>query len=157
MSFSGLNPEMASIVRVAPPNQAEIEQRVAEYAKLLRIQDWQIKVGVVRRRALTEWHSYAHVNYLMSRQIAVIQLLAAEDVVEEDVAPYDWEENLVHELAHIMLADLTNVDEEKGIELDSTQEERVVNRIAQALVSQQRLIRTYEICRQPTKTSTDAA
>ena len=80
--------------------QKALENLLAEWQKILRLQDWQIKVSFARGHEI-DGHQGRATIYLNFKQ-ALIQLRDPIDWTDKDF-PDDSEIDLVHELIHLHL------------------------------------------------------
>ena len=110
-------------------DQKEAEQFLQEWQKVLRLQDWDLKIQIVRARDLVGGESMAEVTYKHTKRMAIINLLDPIDYGE-----YLWEQNheisLVHELLHLHFI---GFEAESGTAEDDAQE-MTIDVISKSLV-----------------------
>jgi len=112
--------------------QAFANERLWVWQRRLNLQDWDISVLVARASELKP-KTLGNVHWDLAKKVAVIRVL---DPVDYKLAPNeilpDIELTVVHELIHLemapTLADLRRTDANR------VQEEKAVNRMAEALV-----------------------
>jgi hypothetical protein len=100
----------------------ELESLCAIYQKMLRLQDWQIKVSFVRESEMPEPKLQGYSNHHAESQNAEIMVLSEEDFRPKDhFNSYDAEQVLCHELLHIRFYSVDKEDD-KAFEfaIDST-------------------------------------
>lgn len=104
-----------------------LKQRMYEWQRRLRLQDWIIDLklerGFVMGELIGKVQPYTH------NKRAVISLLDPEDYSPTDLLPYDMECVLIHELLHLHFWPLTKRDGENEFE------EQAINAIAEALIA----------------------
>lgn len=113
----------------------ELEQHLVElcrkWQRILRLQDWDIKVQVVYNLV----SSQAEVVYRLPKRMAVVKVLHPDAYEEKDFLwPQDMEKSLVHELLHLHLAAWRADD---GT-LEGAVKEQAIDAIASALVESDR-------------------
>ncbi len=112
-------------------SQVQVERWTKAWQKRLALEDWDVSVQMVRASELRpetlgslRWNSTAHT--------AIMRVLSPTDYdLPATEIPLDVEYTVVHELIHLQLAVLPRDAANKAIE------ERVVSRIAEALLSLQ--------------------
>ena len=88
--------------------QEELERLCREWQKILRLQDWDIKVKICRQNDMTP-DSQADSTWTLPKKTAIIRLCDPIDYI--DVAwPQDMERSLVHELLHLHLAPIDDFE-----------------------------------------------
>lgn len=113
-------------------NQAQAEDRLRYWQRVLRLQDWDLRVEVVR------WHEFGQDGPYMGQMIphvnkavANIKLIAPDDASPGWMREYDMEKTLVHELLHIHFQNARPND----AKADERGEERAIEAIAEALIA----------------------
>jgi hypothetical protein len=115
-----------------------LEERLAYWQEVLRLRDWTIVVEVCRMRDIGG--SDAQSYYVLSVKHARIWVGDATDYSPTVPLPLDMEVNLVHELMHLVIAQLTDhiqKDHTTNNALHNAMEQAVEN-TAQALVRLER-------------------
>lgn len=116
----------------------QIEREVERWQKLLRLQDWRIKVKCIEAKRINDDGDLASVNWRAYSRRATITI--ARDSEEKELL-----DTIVHELLHIVMSDTDNVfvetrkqltESANGIarQLYSDNAERAIFSIAEALV-----------------------
>ncbi|MBD8007456.1 hypothetical protein [Bacillus norwichensis] len=113
--------------------QAQLEQKLKEWQQRLRLQDWIIKVGIVREKQFCVADRAAEVVWTLEKKMASIRILDPLDYPEDCMEPQDMESSLVHELLHLHLAPLRYHFGDKS-EIYDTFEEQAIESIAYSLV-----------------------
>lgn len=119
--------------------QEEAQSLCAYWQALLRIQDWDVEVKIVRRPEFTNAiDCMGECNTWRIKKRAVIHLLHPEDHAifvknSKFVTPHDMEVTLVHELLHVALAPVT-MDTVKADSPESIAEEQFIDALSRALV-----------------------
>lgn len=113
--------------------QEQAQQSLLEWQKILRLQDWQIKIKIARdREFLTE--GMAEVVWLREKKQAMVKLLDPLDFASDIIYPQDHELSIVHELLHLHMVDF---DQEVGT-LENIAQEQAIHAISTALVTLKR-------------------
>lgn len=110
--------------------QEELEALCRTWQKRLRLQDWTVKVRIVRRHELDHADIQGQVTWVLSRREALIKLLDPIDYLPDCVLPQDLETTLVHELVHLYFAPF---DAEDGT-LEDIYQEQAIDGLSKALV-----------------------
>jgi hypothetical protein len=116
-------------------NQEQAEAALAKWQKILRLQDWEIKVKIVRQSLMPCLDIMAHVNCVYPSKQALIKLLDPIDYPRDTEWGQDHEQSLVHELLHLHCWGFSDEDPSspKGI-----CEDQMVAALATALVELKR-------------------
>ena len=102
------------------------------WQKRLHLEDWKVEVKIVRIWDL-EQGTLGHIDWSALHKTAVIKVLNPADYeLPRDKVPADMELSIVHELVHLHLSALPLNKSSRS------SEERVVTRIADALVDLER-------------------
>lgn len=72
-----------------------------EWQSTLRLQDWDVKVKVVRRSAFGNQDAQGECRWVVPKKAALIFILDPVDYPSDIEWPYDMERTLVHELMHL--------------------------------------------------------
>ena len=112
--------------------QRDIENLLAEWQKILRLQDWDVKVLFVRGHEIDDCQ--ARIIHYDNHKQALLKLRDPIDWTAKDF-PEDSELDLVHELLHLHMAPFVNTKPDK---LEETCIERAIELIAGALVGLKR-------------------
>lgn len=115
-------------------DQKEAESSLQEWQRVLRLQDWDIKIRIVRAKEFVNGDGMGEVRYKHQKQMAVINLLDPIDYDEIHLWEQDHEITMVHELLHIHFM---GFEAEEGTEQDNAQE-RAIDVISKSLVSLRR-------------------
>ncbi len=118
-------------------NQDELDRALAYWQKTMRLQDWEIKAKIARKRDLPLDNAGATITRVECKKQALIQIM---DPTDWDVPDFeqDHEIDLVHELMHCHEGDVMDevYDADKSLyERLYTQRERLVHLVATALVA----------------------
>ncbi len=109
--------------------EAQVQRWLKSWQKRLALEDWNISAHVVPSRELKA-DTLGNLRWNSASKIATIRVMAPCDYdLPETEIPNDMEYTVVHELVHLQLALLPRAPGSKDIE------ERVVNRIGEALLS----------------------
>lgn len=110
--------------------QPELEQLCRYWQERLKIQYWDIKIGIYRARDFVKQNCRAEVSWTKTNATAIIRILDPIDY-DRDLWPQDMEVSLVHELLHLRFceADITGEGS-----LEETMFERAIDHMAIALV-----------------------
>jgi len=100
--------------------QEQAEAALAKWQKILRLQDWEIKVCICRGRDLS-LDGQAEVHWRMEKKAAIVNLLDPVDY-DNKRFPQDHETGLVHELLHLHMAGFAA---ENGTPEDIAQEQAI--------------------------------
>lgn len=100
-----------------------------EWQEILRLQDWDIKIDILRARDMKLDEGQAEVHWRIESKSALIYLLDPLDY-KNDYFEQDHERSMVHELLHLHMA-LFSAD--TGTPEDIAQEQ-AINTIANSLV-----------------------
>lgn len=111
--------------------QEELVALCVEWQKILRLQDWNIIVKIVRERGMNKPDREGEITIFHKAKEANIRLLDPVDYPPTCTQPQDMEAVLVHELLHIQFEFC--IDDE-----DNTAMEIAVELTAQALVNLKR-------------------
>lgn len=116
--------------------QEELEGSLKHWQKVLRLQDWEITVHLVRKHEMKMDDCGGCVEFLHGKKRADIQILCLEDHKETWEWKPDQELSLVHELVHLHIG--TFYDEPE----DGTREwrfyEQAIHALSLALMEQSR-------------------
>jgi hypothetical protein len=114
---------------------ADLQTLCAEWQKTLRLQDWDVKVRIVRRSQFRISDAQGECEWLLPKKTALIHIVDPIDYPPNSVWEQDMERTLVHELLHCHMAGFD--DFEYGSPKDVAVEQAVES-IAKALVSLKR-------------------
>lgn len=112
--------------------QERLDGLLAEWQKVLRLQDWDF-FPVFRRMRDMEGDNQGEFHPVLVKKEALIRLLDPVDYPSDAVYPYDLELTLVHELVHAHFSPFWDTAESKRVEM-----EQAIESIAKALVSLKR-------------------
>lgn len=110
--------------------QYELEELCREWQERLKIQYWDIKIGIFRARDFVKSDSRAEVSWTKTNATAILRILDPVDY-DRELWPQDMEVSLVHELLHLRFceADITEAGSLEDVML-----ERAIDHTAEALV-----------------------
>jgi hypothetical protein len=81
----------------------EAEQRLRQWQRICRMQDWQISVKIIRSEELDNPNTTCgQVDMWINSKLAQIAIQDPIDHFEDKHSPYDMESSLAHEFAHIL-------------------------------------------------------
>lgn len=110
----------------------ELQDRCAYWQKVLRLQDWDIKLSVVRQWEIPD--SWGTCDPHLSKKIATIKILDKLDDGEPGCSEaYDAEKTLVHELLHVHFEPFATKEDE-GTPVEVAQHQ-VIHALSSALVA----------------------
>lgn len=102
------------------------------WQQLLRLQDWNIELRIVRQHELDDHETLAECEYYLERRDAIIRIIPPEDL-DRFEASYldnearDYDITLVHELLHLHFAEFDSP-------LAELAHEQVINTLSRAFV-----------------------
>lgn len=111
----------------------ELRQLCAEYQRILRLQDWRVRVKIGRPDP-EQADDGAYVTYNTTLRVADILIVAPEYYPTNAMMPQDMEIDLVHELVHLYFALLGKPSDDTGKDLL----EAAIESIAEAVVNLRR-------------------
>lgn len=114
--------------------EEQLQAKCLEWQKLLRLQDWHVKVYVKRDRDLMLGKKAGVCRWTIAKKMAIIQVLDPTDYDPDTPWEQDMELTLVHELLHLHLAPFDNF-EDSPLE---TAVEQAVESISEGLVTLRR-------------------
>ena len=110
--------------------QSQLTKKCREWQKVLRLQDWDIEVKIVREWDFVNKGSIGEVGRNNQHKSATIRILHPIDYDPCNYGPQDMEEDLVHELLHLhFLSEMFDLEPKMEI-----QYEQAINRVSEALV-----------------------
>ncbi len=112
----------------------ELRIKCAEWQKILRLQDWDVRTSIIRERDMVTTESNAEISVNVQHRLAQLRIVDPIDYGDDNLNPLDMERYLVHELLHIHLWPFTESLE--GPFQDA--EEQALNMIAGALIELKR-------------------
>lgn len=124
-------------------SQEEIDAALAYWQKVLRLQDWDVRAKIVRLCGLSDSGCQGDCSTTPSTKKALIRLLDSVDYTPSTEWAQDHERVLVHELMHIHMNEVMDEVRDVSLKLHNrlyTQEERVVEMAATAMISLKRQI-----------------
>jgi len=111
-------------------SQEELDAGVAKWAKVLRLQDWDIKICIKRQSEMSCDQVNGENRWTLSNKESLICLLDPVDYPKDCRWEQDHEQTLVHELLHLHLAEWPVGKNGKA----TTAEEQAICCLADALV-----------------------
>lgn len=125
---------IVTLERHPTPTPEELGSLLAEWQKRLRLQDWNVKVQLRRRHAMSMEDSAGVCRWQLPKKLACIEIM---DPYDYDPGAFGWtqdiERTLVHELLHLHFAPFATHDQPAD-----THQEQAVDLIAGALVDAKR-------------------
>lgn len=118
------------------PSEAAAARCCADYQRVLRLQDWRVRVRIVPANEI-DGRSQAQVHWQLARRMAVVKLMAPADYALRYEEPQDHELDLVHELCHLHLLGL-NVAADTP---EDMAQEQAIEALSEAIVSATRAAR----------------
>lgn len=85
----------------------KLRDKCAEWQKVLRLQDWDIKTSIERERDMKIANCNGVITINEEHRSATIRILDPLDYSPDEPYPQDMEKTLVHELLHIHLIPMT--------------------------------------------------
>jgi hypothetical protein len=98
-------------------SEEQLQTKLKEWQKRLRLQDWIIKVRIARIHELQEG-SMAQVRSTLLNKTAMILILDSNDYEPGLMLPQDMENSLVHELLHLHLEPIHLEDDSKQVAVE---------------------------------------
>lgn len=111
--------------------QRNAKQLCREWQKVMRLQDWDVKVFIRRASFFSSENVQGECRWVLPSKEATIFLLDPIDYPTDTSWEQDHEQTLVHELAHLHFAPFWDND-------DSVTMEQAIDAMAKALVSLKR-------------------
>ena len=115
--------------------QEDLERLLAKWQRILRLQDWDVHLRVVRRWEMHNEDTMGECEYLLRKRCAVIRILDSADYDPGTPWPQDQERTLVHELLHLAFAPFSRTEAGSA---EAVAEEQVIHALASALVALRR-------------------
>lgn len=84
--------------------QEQLEERLAYWQRVLRLQDWRVKARLVRERDFRNPGNQGECEWSLSTKVAIIRILDPVDYSPDCAWLQDMERTLVHELLHLHFA-----------------------------------------------------
>lgn len=109
----------------------QLQEKLKEWQKRLRLQDWIITAKIKRGRDLSN-DSQANVHYVLPKKMATISIMDPIDYPPDSMVPQDMEDSLVHELLHLHFAPISDDDDDDKY---YTAMEQMIESIASGLIS----------------------
>jgi hypothetical protein len=117
--------------------QEQAEALLSEWQEILRLQDWDVIVRIVRGNGLNLPEDIQGTcKYILKRHQAVIKLLNPVDWDPDIPWPQDMETTLVHELLHLHFGPFDKFEEDDARDVAS---EQAIHAISSALTRVKRL------------------
>lgn len=111
-------------------NEEQLREKCAEWQRILRLQDWDVRTSIVRASGMKMEDCNAEISVNVQHRLATVRILDPIDYGDDNLNPQDMERHLVHELLHIHLWSFT--ENLQGPLADA--EEQALNMIANALI-----------------------
>lgn len=121
---------------MAKLTQAKLEQWMRRWQKILRLEDWDIKVFLRREYEISANGASGCCDYELTKKCGAIQILSPTDYHPRAVHPDDAEVTLVHELIHFHFAPffVTANDEDEENQISNAMEV-AIDTLARALIA----------------------
>lgn len=123
-------------------SEDQLKQKCAEWQKILRLQDWDVHVSIVRDSNMKLKDVNGECEWVLQTKQAHIRILDPIDYPEDTRWPQDMEQTLVHELLHLHFAPF---DTHADGSLEHTSMEQAIDMIAGALLSLKRGGEGYKV------------
>jgi hypothetical protein len=111
--------------------QEQLEERTRYWQKVLRLQDWDVRVAIKRRHEFHVEERSGEIILDRYERSANVRLLDPQDYPPDCIRSQDMERTLVHELLHLHTDFFKEEDH-------SVAEEQAINAIAMALIALER-------------------
>lgn len=85
-------------------NPEQLQKKLFEWQKRLRLQDWLITIEIVRERDFSMEGVLGEVHWVLEKKMAKIKIIDPIDYPPDSFEPQDMENTLVHELLHLHFA-----------------------------------------------------
>jgi hypothetical protein len=108
----------------------QLREKLKEWQKRLRLQDWIITASIKRARDLKD-DSQACVSWVLTKKMATIGIMDSIDYPPDSMVSQDMEISLVHELLHLHFAPISDMDDESIFQIA---EEQAIESISYGLV-----------------------
>ena len=112
------------------PERPDLQALLAKWQKILRLQDWQIKIEFRRKFDMPEYKQ-GTVGFNAGKKMAAIGIIDPIDYSPKSDWPQDVEGTIVHELLHLHFG-LTDTSKSGSLEEDLW--EQAINSLETALV-----------------------
>lgn len=110
--------------------EEQLKQKCAEWQKILRLQDWDVRTSIRRAADMKLKDANAEISVNVQHRLADITVLDPIDFGKFELNPQDMEKSLVHELLHIHNRTFTiGLNEQL-----QDAEEQAINMVAGALI-----------------------
>ena len=113
-------------------SQEELQEKLKTWQKRLRLQDWIIKVHIVRGRDMKLEECQAEVSWTIAKKTATVRIIDPLDYPSDVTDPQDMENSLIHELLHLHLAPITGGDVDGVFHIA---EEQAIESITSGIIS----------------------
>ena len=115
-------------------NLSNLPELCVFWQKVLRLQDWDVKLAVVRFHELEDGNLFGQSSWIISKKYAAIKILDYRDYHLGHWWDRDQEGTLIHELLHLHLAPLKATSNWRDGSLEMYALENVIETIASALL-----------------------
>ncbi|WP_136604659.1 hypothetical protein [Paenibacillus dokdonensis] len=122
-----MNNEMKEVIF----DNKQLQEKCAEWQRILRLQDWIVDIGISRSRDMNLDNAQAEIVPCLPKRMATVRILDSVDYPPDCAEPQDMELSLVHELLHIHLFPLF-ADREDEMRLIA--EEQAIEAISRGLI-----------------------
>lgn len=112
-------------------SEDQLKQKCAEWQKILRLQDWDVHVSIVRDSNMKLKDVNGECEWVLQTKQAHIRILDPIDYPEDTRWPQNMEHTLVHELLHLHFSPF---DTHEYGSLEHTSMEQAIDMISSALV-----------------------
>lgn len=116
-------------------SQEQAEILLAEWQKILKLQDWEIVIDIKRARDMVmDPPGDAEVTWLEEKKTAVIRLLDPVDFDPNSPTPQNHERSIIHELLHLHMVPFDAAEDTPA----GIAQEQAIHAISTALVELKR-------------------
>lgn len=120
----------------------QLKQKCSEWQKILRLQDWDVRVSVERASDMKLKHVNGECEWVLQTKQAHIRILDPIDYPQDTGWPQDMEQVLIHELLHLHFAPFDAFENNTH---EHTSMEQAIDMIAGALLSLKRGGEGYKV------------
>lgn len=109
-----------------------MERLLIEWQRLLRLQDWDIKINFIHHHKL-ELGGFGEIDWSLHKKIATLDLVYPEEL--SDNLRYNPEKTLVHELLHLHFSVIYHTKKDSP---EDKLHEAAIDQVARALIKLRR-------------------
>lgn len=111
-------------------SEATANECCREWQKILRLQDWDVKVSIQRERDIQLNYVQGECSWKIKSKRAIITLLDPLDYPPDAMCPQNHEMTLIHELLHLHFAPFSAEDKTP----EDIAQEQAINALSRALL-----------------------